>query len=1533
MLDDAFARLQQAASHAATSHHNDRSDPTPAQCEAGNYKHGHIVLHGLPLSLENDRNSMRAGTSADGKPWSNRMNAIYGEFSGTKGNDGDPVDVFIGQFPESRSVWVINQGWPDGGFDEHKVCLAFSTEQQARDAYLMSFDRDWTGLRSMVRCTVSQLKWWLKNGDMSRPLTLDQLPHDGTTTMKTLWNADAQPLTTPLHKLMYDLRVDDSAGLMLDAVSMADIMGDPDIQALPIFDALVVEVNRMTVKMNVLQRTMDAAGGDVKVTGYQISDPIKARGVMQVAVLFALSDGQTVTVWFHNPDTTPAKLMPMDELISWKWMLNKKDITIVVAPEKGHDLNVREVSRRIMRLAERNTDAFAKANGKLAERIAAEAAIDGEIVTLTGTLAAVQHKIEVAKVSKADTYSRTVRELMDKLTAVGKQIEVTAPGAKAGNTASLASLEALMNESDDIADKITALRGDEAAGRTSWAQWNKLRAGDNAEAWRGDAPAFDGKTGTVAEWGTGDAMPEFSGVAYDYMARAFVLTTLENGERTFNYLTASTYAAALIEAAELAAKLSVDKLVPAVAAGSPLDAFEAVDGESWQVTRAKWVEIMQGHFASLGQTGDVVDFEEAHRGAVKTALDAGKPVPAEVLADYPGMFGETEEQKAARYAAAEANLNKLMGAAAGETPAARVDAAYLFTNATDAFKAEVAESLDDEEYSPFVSAKNMDLAAKAAGASIAWSVGAAMLDGTEDDETEVPGEDPDEEDFDEGAEWDATPEEEVEEQLLDGDFVGHPFRGNAHRSASHESGAAVGASMRAKHAERKGDAKASSKAHTSAHYSHKAASVSAKGAAKKYHAKMAKFHGSRGGVSKLDSVVAVLDAAQKMTGMIIGKIKKGSTIVGRALIMSGDGKAMVYVGKVGTERVMYTSQVDGERRKAMWSDDDAGAMIGWLLAPAVESAPAVSPQPEQTEEDVTGYTDAFKRAGIDALIALGWKDQENGFASKEIKGGYRGQINPEGVRRIIARFVPGELVATFGDDIVARSNYTRSIEASEAAKALDLQVVAMDVESPPNERELAIAAAASEWSDKEILDGGDVARAKVVKVSGYAPMRKAGEPYSVAAAEANEGMLKITNVAGPAGAKQGFNATDKTFATVEAAKAWGRANGYSFKGDEAAAVPVAEPVAAPAENDRTRLRAAEKAAPSDSIFSDDPKIIEKLQLKLTALQMRQEFMKKANKFFKKPALGDAGLLEMGMSQLQIDGLRKPDFGGRIGFADYLLTNNNGVIGTTRKRLEAMQRDQAQQQADEPTPSAAHGDISYRAVDDMFTQFYPDSTAGEVAFASIAEHSDGTGKVSNQHVESTIAQLVAAGYTVTEASAPEPMTGTEEDDLLKALNEQIPEGIPVNETPASAPSNAVTFYMKGDLAEYTGKVEQISGGTFYEYKFLEGANVGKTGVTQRAPDGTNPGQAKPEPSSGIITPQVPVSTPAAIDPALAADRAYLESLIDGSGDLLAEDTFTKLEPMFAKYEADAEMNALLERAATVYGDAAVAAAQTALATPA
>lgn len=103
---------------------------------------------------------------------------------------------------------------------------------------------------------------------------------------------------------------------------------------------------------------------------------------------------------------------------------------------------------------------------------------------------------------------------------------------------------------------------------------------------------------------------------------------------------------------------------------SALDEFENNGGEAWQATKSQWVELMSGHFQSIGEKAtkkDITDFEEAHKDQVKSAIDTGKTIPKEVLADYPEMKAETKEQKDARYAKAEKRLNSLIGQAAGES--------------------------------------------------------------------------------------------------------------------------------------------------------------------------------------------------------------------------------------------------------------------------------------------------------------------------------------------------------------------------------------------------------------------------------------------------------------------------------------------------------------------------------------------------------------------------------------------------------------------------------------------------------------------------------------------------------------------------------------------------------------------------------------------------------------------------------------------------------------------------------------------------
>lgn len=98
-----------------------------------------------------------------------------------------------------------------------------------------------------------------------------------------------------------------------------------------------------------------------------------------------------------------------------------------------------------------------------------------------------------------------------------------------------------------------------------------------------------------------------------------------------------------------------------------------------------------------------------------------------------------------------------------------------------------------------------------------------------------------------------------------------------------------------------------------------------------------------------------------------------------------------------------------------------------------------------------------------------------------------------------------------------------------------------------------------------------------------------------------------------------------------------------------------------------RLEARAHAAEQNrAIFSDDPNADEKLEAKIERLTKQQEYMKAANKLFRKA--DKEGLLDMGFTSTQIEKLLIPDFCGRIGFPDYLITNNSANIRRLKERL-------------------------------------------------------------------------------------------------------------------------------------------------------------------------------------------------------------------------------------------------------------------------
>ena len=137
------------------------TNPTEAQKEAGNYKKGHVIVDGYNITLENPKGSERTGTDKNGNTWSVTMNNDYGYIRGTEGVDGDHIDVFLSDNPESGKVFVVDQLNEDGTFDEHKVMYGFDTRADAIEAYLANYSPGWTGLGDVTEVTKDQFKKWI----------------------------------------------------------------------------------------------------------------------------------------------------------------------------------------------------------------------------------------------------------------------------------------------------------------------------------------------------------------------------------------------------------------------------------------------------------------------------------------------------------------------------------------------------------------------------------------------------------------------------------------------------------------------------------------------------------------------------------------------------------------------------------------------------------------------------------------------------------------------------------------------------------------------------------------------------------------------------------------------------------------------------------------------------------------------------------------------------------------------------------------------------------------------------------------------------------------------------------------------------------------------------------------------------------------------------------------------------------------------------------------------------------------------------
>lgn len=168
-----------------------------------------------------------------------------------------------------------------------------------------------------------------------------------------------------------------------------------------------------------------------------VLDPIvgkckKSGGFAYVTAQIPFSDGQVVSIIFHAPEGDGKKIGPSDMVVAFRWLLNKRDITAVVAPEDGKEISLKTIALRLAQLVGKNAKRFAATQKEvqaekrqLEELQEKQKELDEQAKTYEEQIAGAQE----AKTSTAEEIGSLQAQLAKQL-ATNRELEVKLAGLK-----------------------------------------------------------------------------------------------------------------------------------------------------------------------------------------------------------------------------------------------------------------------------------------------------------------------------------------------------------------------------------------------------------------------------------------------------------------------------------------------------------------------------------------------------------------------------------------------------------------------------------------------------------------------------------------------------------------------------------------------------------------------------------------------------------------------------------------------------------------------------------------------------------------------------------------------------------------------------------------------------------------------------------------------------------------------------------------------------------------------------------------------
>lgn len=180
--------------------------------------------------------------------------------------------------------------------------------------------------------------------------------------VKNIIDHTAKPIT--------DAQYLDAVGcdnLIFEPVTLEEVVATYfyDLPAAPVeqskfYDAIKTTKNRIDTTMGAFGRTLNSQlnGTGIEAAQAVVGNPHKAGQFAVMSAQFPLSDGQAITIVFHSPTNDPSKITEQDELIAFRFLLNKRDVTHVVASSGGQDISLKQTTLVLANLAERNSARF-----------------------------------------------------------------------------------------------------------------------------------------------------------------------------------------------------------------------------------------------------------------------------------------------------------------------------------------------------------------------------------------------------------------------------------------------------------------------------------------------------------------------------------------------------------------------------------------------------------------------------------------------------------------------------------------------------------------------------------------------------------------------------------------------------------------------------------------------------------------------------------------------------------------------------------------------------------------------------------------------------------------------------------------------------------------------------------------------------------------------------------------------------------------------------------------------------------------------